>query len=88
MATFPIFHHLKGKKIPTYKFSTFSLSLVLGMLFMAFSHFSYATDVGGRVYCDKNGSNSYTSGEELTEVEVKVYNNTTTALLATFYPIS
>jgi hypothetical protein len=85
MATFPIFHHLKGKKTPSYVFSPFSISLLLGLLLMAFAHFSYATDVGGRVYCDKNGSNSYNSGEELTVVEVKVYNNTTNALLGTVY---
>ncbi|MEZ4903764.1 MAG: hypothetical protein R2822_19415 [Spirosomataceae bacterium] len=57
---------------------------MLGMLLMVFSHFAFATDVSGRVYCDKNGNNAYNSGEkELTVVSVRVFNNTTNALLGT-----
>ena len=83
MASFTISPQLKGKKILPDKLFSFSLRFVLGILFMTFSHLALATDVGGRVYCDKDGDNQYDSGEELTVVQVKVYNNTTNVLLGT-----
>jgi hypothetical protein len=86
MASFTIYPHSKSRKLPADKRSPFSLRFLLGILFMAIAHFASATDdVGGRVYCDKNASNSYNSGEELTVVEVKVYNSSTNALLGTVY---
>jgi hypothetical protein len=65
MASFTISPPLKSKKMLPDKLFSFSLHFVLGMLFMTFSHFALATDVGGRVYCDKNSNNAINTGEEL-----------------------
>jgi len=83
MASFTISPPLKSKKMLPDKLSSFSLRFVLGILFMAFSHLALATDVGGRVYCDKNSNNSINTGEDLSGITVRIYNNTTNALLGT-----
>lgn len=47
------------------------------------AHAALATDVGGRIYCDKSGNNAYNDGEGLTSIPVRVYNSSTNALLGT-----
>lgn len=55
----------------------------IGVLMLVFAHTALATDVGGRIYCDKSGNNAYNDGEGLTSIIVKIYNNTTGVLIGT-----
>lgn len=71
---------LKGK-VP-FNVNFFLLRFLFGLLFVTFSHVTFATDIGGRIFCDKDGDNTYDSGEGLSGVTVKVYRVSNGALLS------
>ncbi|WP_428662646.1 hypothetical protein [Runella sp.] len=81
MAYFMLSPTLKGKKTTPFKLSHSLLRCLLGVLFLSFSHFAFATDIGGRIFCDKDGDNVYDSGEGLSGVTVKVYRQSNNTLL-------
>ncbi|MCA0229192.1 MAG: hypothetical protein LCH91_01935 [Bacteroidetes bacterium] len=83
MTSFTSKFRVKPRQIFSTLLSSKTISWWVGVLMLVVAHTALATDVGGRIYCDKSGNNAYNDGEGLTSIPVRVVNSSTGALLGT-----